>query len=80
MCPNGFCKKESFYESKLCIQTNENAGRYLCEFIYYKTLYEYNRKSVFIHIPYARDQVTVEQIKNDIVLIIKELIKEAETW
>lgn len=34
-----------------CVQLSKNAGRYLCEFIFYTSLYHTSVPTIFIHVP-----------------------------
>lgn len=58
--------------------TSSDAGRFLCEFIYYQSLFIDSKRTVFIHIPDLDDQFTVENLAETIQLIICELLRHVE--
>ena len=51
-----------------------DAGRYLCEFVYFKSLYTMNRKALFIHVP-TLDVFTPEKCAQGIKLIAEYIVK-----
>ena len=55
-----------------------DAGRYLCEFVYFKSLYTMNRRALFIHVP-TLDVFPAEQCAQAIKLII-EYITRSLSW
>ena len=57
------------------VKTSNDAGRFLCEFIYYQSLFIDRRRTVFIHVPDLDDQFTVENLAQAIQLIIYELLR-----
>jgi len=55
---------------------SEDAGRYLCEFIYYQSLFVDRKRCVFIHVPNLdNNQFTVEKLAEAIQQIIYHLLK-----
>lgn len=51
--------------------SSENAGRYLCEYIYYTSLRRDRNKCIFIHVPPLGSPYTSEQLCNGIIRIIE---------
>ena len=64
--------------SKLPVITSDDAGRFLCEFIYYQSLFIDPKRTVFIHIPDLDDKFTVESLAETIQLIIYELLRHVD--
>lgn len=61
------------------VRLSDEAGRYLCEFIYYTSLaYAVqtgrDRNVVFLHVPGWTDEANVEQGRNVVVALIKALV------
>jgi pyroglutamyl-peptidase len=64
--------------TKLPVITSDDAGRFLCEFIYYQSLFIDPKRTVFIHIPDLDDKFTVESLAETIQLIIYELLRDVD--
>ncbi|WEW58091.1 pyroglutamyl-peptidase I [Emydomyces testavorans] len=69
----------SFLPATTDLRLSEDAGRYLCEFIYYSSLaYAYKegraRSVVFLHVPGWTDQASVEKGKDVVIGLIKTLV------
>ncbi|CAF1600664.1 unnamed protein product [Adineta ricciae] len=60
--------------TKVPIGTSDDAGRFLCEFIYYQSLFIDPKRSVFIHIPDSNENLTIQDMAKAIQLIIYELL------
>lgn len=56
------------------VKTSSDAGRFLCEFIYYQSLFIDRKRAVFIHVPDIDEQFTLENLAGTIQLIIYELL------
>jgi hypothetical protein len=54
---------------------SDDAGRFLCEYIYYQSLFIDPKRTVFIHIPDSNDDFTIENLAETIQLIIYELLR-----
>ncbi|CAF2609007.1 unnamed protein product [Rotaria sp. Silwood2] len=54
---------------------SDDAGRFLCEFIYYQSLFIDPKRTVFIHIPELDENYRVENLAETIQLIIYELLR-----
>ncbi|KAK7861816.1 hypothetical protein R5R35_000581 [Gryllus longicercus] len=55
---------------------SNNAGRYLCEFIYYTSLCIDNRHTLFIHVPDIGKPYTLEQMAQGIKVIIGSIMDQ----
>ena len=65
---------ETGLEVATCL--SENAGRYLCEFIYYKSLHAMQGKSLFIHVPPLDHPYSVLQLSQALRMILQNIIKQ----
>lgn len=61
--------------SELPVRTSNDAGRFLCEYIYYQSLFIDRKRTVFIHIPDVDEVFTVRKLAESIQLIIYELLR-----
>ncbi|KAL3287454.1 hypothetical protein HHI36_001925 [Cryptolaemus montrouzieri] len=57
--------------------TSENAGRFLCEYIYYISLRKDRRRSIFIHVPPLDTPYTSQQLCDGILQIIECALKQS---
>ncbi len=57
------------------VEKSIDAGRYICNFLYYKVLEEYNVPSIFIHIPPYKEKVDFDLLNNLLIETIKYLKK-----
>ena len=56
------------------IHLSEDAGRYLCDFIYYKSLHVMSGDALFVHVPELDgDLITAEKISHDLAEIIRQI-------
>ena len=53
---------------------SNDAGRFLCEYLYYQSLFIDPKRTVFIHIPELNKKYTVENLAETIQLIVYELL------
>lgn len=70
------------------VRVSEDAGRYLCDFIYFSSLAEVERKGeerrvLFLHVPVEADEVSVErgvEITTELIraVVVSGMIKEAK--
>ena len=67
----------AFDISKLPYRISENAGKYLCNYTYYRALLKTKKtKVLFIHLPYIdKTNNTLTNLKDTLSNIIEELIK-----
>ncbi|CAF0776836.1 unnamed protein product [Adineta steineri] len=61
-------------QTNLPIVISDNAGRYLCEYIYYQSLFIDSKRTIFIHIPGLDEKFTIENVAKAIQLIIYEAL------
>lgn len=65
-------------ETDVPISVSTNAGRYLCEFIYYTSMNIDHSQTVFVHIPDFNKGYSVKQlalvVKSVILILLKQLL------
>lgn len=57
------------------VSVSDDAGRFLCEFIYYQSLFIDPKRTVFIHIPDLDENFTVNNLAETIQMIIYEILR-----
>ena len=59
---------------------SEDAGHYLCDFVYFKSLHAMDGRSLFVHVPEVGDDkpYTVQQMTSGLFVIIKNIIQQIE--
>ncbi|KAJ7311355.1 hypothetical protein JRQ81_006971 [Phrynocephalus forsythii] len=57
---------------------SRDAGRYLCDYTYYISLYYGKRRAAFIHVPPLSRQVTAELIGKKLQRIILEMLDQCK--
>ena len=57
------------------VHLSEDAGHYLCDFIYYKSLHMMSGNAVFVHVPELDEEITAEKISFDLAQIIRQISK-----
>ncbi|CAF1543601.1 unnamed protein product [Adineta ricciae] len=62
-------------QTPLPIVVSDNAGRYLCEYIYYQSLFIDSKRTIFIHIPDFDQNFTIENLAHTIQTIIYEALR-----
>lgn len=65
-CENG--------SEKLVFSKSNNAGRYLCEFIYYSSLWKRKGKCLFVHVPPLNSPYTQDQLTKCLTLILEKIV------
>ena len=55
---------------------SEDAGRYLCDFSYYKSLHKMKGKSLFIHVPPIDQPYTTLQLSKSIKIVLQNIIQQ----
>jgi pyroglutamyl-peptidase len=55
---------------------SEDAGRYLCDFSYYKSLHKMKGKSLFIHVPPIDQPYTTLQLSKTIKIVLQNIIQQ----
>ena len=57
---------------------SEDAGRYLCDFVYCKSLVSMAGRSLFIHVPPTDQPYSTDQVTQAIKLVLQSLIKQIQ--
>ncbi|XP_053558929.1 pyroglutamyl-peptidase 1 [Bombina bombina] len=68
------CKRVAAAELDVAFTVSTDAGRYLCDFTYYTSLYQSRGKSVFIHVPPIGKPYTAEQLGRAVHEVIKVIL------
>ncbi|XP_034640853.1 pyroglutamyl-peptidase 1-like protein isoform X2 [Trachemys scripta elegans] len=55
---------------------SRDAGRYICDYTYYTSLYYGNRRAAFIHVPPLSKLVTADFLGKALQIIIVEMLKQ----
>ena len=58
-------------------ELSDNAGDYLCNFIYYKSLTIAQNRSVFVHVP-PEEEISIEELKSFTLALIRNLRSQVE--
>lgn len=61
------------------LATSSDAGRYLCDFIYYTSLYVNTAPVLFVHVTSLEEQYTVQQLARTLKNIIEVLLEEVQS-
>ncbi|XP_018425317.1 PREDICTED: pyroglutamyl-peptidase 1 isoform X1 [Nanorana parkeri] len=72
------CKKATEAELDVQFTVSTDAGRYLCDFTYYTSLYKSQGKSVFIHVPPLGKPYTASQLGRALQIIINTILDMLE--
>ena len=59
-------------------EASKDAGRYLCEFIFYKSLAAQNGRALFVHVPDYDKPYNVKQLGEALKLVSTELIRQTK--
>merc|ERR1719150_1546563 len=62
-------------EAGLQFQLSKDAGRYLCDFVYYRALHSSSGRALFIHVPPLDKPYKANQLAQAIVLVLKQIVK-----
>nr|DBA31949.1 TPA: hypothetical protein GDO54_007705 [Pyxicephalus adspersus] len=57
---------------------SRDAGRYLCEYAYYISLYNGNGRALFIHVPQLTQTLSAEKLGQALQKIIQEVLRQLE--
>uniref|UniRef100_A0A1B6MIU3 Pyroglutamyl-peptidase I n=1 Tax=Graphocephala atropunctata TaxID=36148 RepID=A0A1B6MIU3_9HEMI len=55
---------------------SDNAGRYLCEYIYYTSLSIDKSRSIFVHVPPLDEPYSAEQLAEGLAAIVRGLVRQ----
>lgn len=69
-------EKVSGKQADVQFDVSSDAGRYLCDFIYYTSLHVNSTPVLFVHVPELGKPYTVHQIANALKTIIEVLLDE----
>ena len=74
---NEDCSKQNV-GVEVCV--SEDAGHYLCEFVYFKSLHAMSGKSLFVHVPEVGEgkPYSVQQMTSGLSVIIKNIISQMD--
>jgi len=65
-------------ESGIDFQLSKDAGRYLCDFVYYRALHCSAGRALFIHVPPLGKPYTANQLAEAIAIVLKAIVKMIE--
>ena len=74
---NQDCARENL-KVEACV--SEDAGNYLCDFVYFKSLHSLNGNSLFVHVPEVGENkpYTIKQMTEGLAVIVKNVIKQVD--
>ena len=61
-------------QTDVVVEVSEDAGRYLCDFIYYTSLYHNKTPVVFVHVPALNTPYSKEQLGSSLKNIVETLL------
>jgi len=59
-------------------EVSEDAGNYLCDFVYFKSLHATGGRSLFVHVPMIDKPYTVAQMTAGLKAVTKNIIKQLQ--
>ncbi|XP_027559034.1 pyroglutamyl-peptidase 1 isoform X1 [Neopelma chrysocephalum] len=68
------CKRVSALGLDVAVTISKDAGRYLCDFTYYTSLYQSRGRSAFVHVPPLGKPYSAEQLGRALQAIIEEML------
>ncbi|XP_074979257.1 pyroglutamyl-peptidase 1 isoform X1 [Caretta caretta] len=72
------CKRVSTLGLDVTVTISKDAGRYLCDFTYYTSLYQSHGRSAFVHVPPLGKPYTAAQLGRALQAIIEEMLDVLE--
>lgn len=60
--------------------TSENAGRYLCEYVFYASLCQDRERSIFIHVPPLDSPYSAKELAHGLQSVIVGLLKQLDLY
>ncbi|XP_078524539.1 pyroglutamyl-peptidase 1 isoform X1 [Lissotriton helveticus] len=72
------CKRVTASEPDVAVSISKDAGRYLCDFTYYTSLYQSHGRSAFVHVPPLGKPYSAVQLGRALQVIIEEMINVLE--
>lgn len=70
------CRKLNEKQDSVTVQVSEDAGRYLCDFIYYTSLHADKSPVVFVHVPELGKPYTADELGYALKILIEMLLEE----
>jgi pyroglutamyl-peptidase len=59
-------------------ETSSDAGRYLCEFSFYRALWATAGRAIFVHVPQLDQPYSKVQLAKAIVVVASEVVSQAK--
>jgi len=59
-------------------EVSDDAGNYLCDFVFFKSLHATSGKSLFVHVPPIEKPYTVPQMTAGLKAVVKNVIKQLQ--
>lgn len=72
------CSKYGETETEVDVATSCDAGRYLCDFLYYTSLHQRGAHVLFVHVPPLNNPYSIEQLATACKRIVEILIEEVQ--
>jgi len=60
-------------------EVSQDAGNYLCDFVYFKSLHATSGRSLFIHVPKEDKPYSIQQMTEGLKSAIKNIIKQLQS-
>ncbi|XP_008182323.1 pyroglutamyl-peptidase 1-like isoform X2 [Acyrthosiphon pisum] len=73
---HGYCGLKMECADELDICTSRDAGRYLCEYIYFKSLSINKNQTIFIHVPQLDQDNTAQKLAEKLKCVIRKLLEQ----
>ncbi|XP_062926503.1 pyroglutamyl-peptidase 1 [Mobula hypostoma] len=70
---------KKFRSTDIAVLHSRDAGRFLCDFVYYLSLHHGNRRACFIHIPALSSDSEAKTLGKVLQLIVREMLQQLET-
>ncbi|XP_036097945.1 pyroglutamyl-peptidase 1 isoform X3 [Molossus molossus] len=68
------CKRVTTLGLDVSVTISQDAGRYLCDFTYYTSLYQSHGRSAFVHVPPLGKPYNADQLGRALRAIIEEML------
>ncbi|XP_036305788.1 pyroglutamyl-peptidase 1 isoform X3 [Pipistrellus kuhlii] len=68
------CKRLTTLGLDVSVTISQDAGRYLCDFTYYTSLYQSHGRSAFVHVPPLGKPYNADQLGRALRAIIEEML------
>ncbi|XP_041617822.1 pyroglutamyl-peptidase 1 isoform X1 [Vulpes vulpes] len=72
------CKRVTTLGLDVSVTISQDAGRYLCDFTYYTSLYQSHGRSAFVHVPPLGKPYNADQLGRALQAIIEEMLDVLE--